>query len=141
MRKILTISLLAIGALATYAKDIKELVVTTTPQMSCQNCENKIKGNLRFEKGIKKIETDLEKQLVTITYDADKTDESKIEEAFGKLNYQVRKIEECDDATSCKPAGSCCERKRTSCQGNNSCKQEKRNQKPCCPADSTKCAK
>ena len=61
-----------------YAKDIKELVVTTTPPMSCQNCENKIKGNLRFEKGIKKIETNIPDQRVTIEYDADKTTHQKI---------------------------------------------------------------
>ena len=31
------------------AKTIKTVDLTTTPQMHCQNCENKIKGNLRFE--------------------------------------------------------------------------------------------
>ena len=42
------------------AKDIKTVVVTTTPQMHCNNCELKIKNNLRFEKGVKKIETDID---------------------------------------------------------------------------------
>ena len=83
---------MAIGTMTLYAKDIKEYVVTTNPQMSCQNCENKIKGNLRFEKGVKKVETNLKEQTVTVTYDADKTDEAKLAEAFGKLNYQVRKV-------------------------------------------------
>lgn len=46
---------------------------TTSPQMHCENCENKIKGNLRFEKGVKKIVTDIDSQTVTVTYDADKT--------------------------------------------------------------------
>ena len=55
------------------AKDIKTLVVTTTPQMHCANCENKIKNNLRFEKGVKKIDTNVAAQTVTIEYDADKT--------------------------------------------------------------------
>lgn len=31
------------------------LVVTTQPQMHCQNCEKKIKSNIRFVKGTKKI--------------------------------------------------------------------------------------
>ena len=41
------------------AKYIKTLVVTTTPPMHCRSCENKIKGNLRFKKGVKKIETSI----------------------------------------------------------------------------------
>ena len=91
MKKLLLSCVLLIGAASLYAKDMQTLVVTTTPKMSCQNCENKIKGNLRFEKGIHKIETDLKNQTVTVTYDADKTNETKIAEAFGKLNYQITK--------------------------------------------------
>ena len=113
MKKLLALSLIAIGALSVYAKDIKEYIVTTQPPMSCQNCENRIKGNLRFEKGVKKIETDLEHQRVTVTYDADKTNEANLEEAFGKLNYQVTKIEG-NDSTSCA-------QKKHDCQGNAGC--------------------
>ena len=54
-------------------KNLKTAVVTTTPQMHCQSCENKIKGNLRFEKGVKKIETNIPNQTFTIVYDANKT--------------------------------------------------------------------
>lgn len=116
MKKFIALGLIAFGALSVYAKDIKELVVTTNPPMRCQNCENKIKGNLRFEKGIKKIETDLEKQLVTITYDADKTTETKIEEAFGKLEYQIKKV----DPENAKN-GSCAVKGDNKCPGNDSC--------------------
>lgn len=80
-------------AFTIYAKDIKELVVTPTPPMSCQNCENKIKGNLRFEKGVKKIETNLSDQLVTIEYDADKTNPEQIENAFEKIGYKVEVVD------------------------------------------------
>ena len=40
-----------------FAKDIKIVVLNTDPQMHCANCESKIKNNIRFEKGIKEIET------------------------------------------------------------------------------------
>ncbi len=79
-------------ALTGFGKDIKTLVVTTTPQMHCESCENKIKNNLRFEKGIKSIETDIESQTVTIVYDADKTTEEQIIEGFKKFNYTARKL-------------------------------------------------
>lgn len=41
----------------------------------------------RFEKGIKKIETSVPEQRVTITYDADKTSEQKIMDSFSKIDY------------------------------------------------------
>ena len=119
MKKLLALSLLAIGALSLYAKDIKEYVVTTQPPMSCQNCENRIKGNLRFEKGVKKIETDLEHQRVTVTYDADKTNEANLEEAFGKLDYKVTKIET-NDSTACQGKKHDCKGK-AGCQGKKEC--------------------
>lgn len=117
---------MAFGAMTIYAKDIKEYVVTTTPQMSCQNCENKIKGNLRFEKGVKKVETNLQAQTVTVTYDAEKTDEAKLAAAFGKLNYKVKKI---DGKASTEKAGTDkkCNGKSESCgkNGESCCKNKK----------------
>ena len=76
-----------------FAKDIKTVVVTTTPQMHCNNCELKIKNNLRFEKGVKKIETDIDTQTVTITYDADKTTVTKLIDGFGKFGYTARELQ------------------------------------------------
>ncbi len=81
--------MLVLAKMSVSAKDIKEFIVTTTPQMSCQNCENKIKKNLRFEKGVTDIRTDLASQLVVITYDADKTNEAALTKAFEKLDYKV----------------------------------------------------
>lgn len=54
-------------------REIKTVVFTTTPQMHCAACENKIKNNLRFEKGIKNIEISVPNQTVTVKYNADKT--------------------------------------------------------------------
>lgn len=55
--------------------------------MHCANCENRIKSNIRFEKGIKEIETNLTDKTVTIKYDADKTTVDKIIAGFAKINY------------------------------------------------------
>lgn len=54
-------------------REIKTVFFTTSPQMHCAACENKIKNNLRFEKGIKSIETSVPNQTVTVKYNADKT--------------------------------------------------------------------
>lgn len=36
--------------------------------MHCQSCEQRIKGNIRFVKGTKKIDTSVDEQKVTIVY-------------------------------------------------------------------------
>ena len=81
-------------ASACFAKDIKTVVLTTNPQMHCNNCENKIKNNIRFEKGIKSIKTDLDTKTVTIEYDADKTTVADIIKGFEKIKYEAKEVKE-----------------------------------------------
>jgi copper chaperone CopZ len=92
MKKVLVLSAMMLTALVGMAKDIKTLVVTTLPQMHCASCENKIKGNLRFEKGVKEIQCDIPKQTVTITYDAEKTKPETLINAFGKFGYKATEV-------------------------------------------------
>lgn len=67
------------------------LVVTTQPQMHCQNCEKKIKSNIRFVKGTKKISTSVDDQKVTIVYDGRKAKYDDYVEAFKKIGYEITK--------------------------------------------------
>jgi copper chaperone CopZ len=89
MKKAFVSFALLLIALGASSKDIKTLVVTTEPQMHCASCENKIKGNMRFEKGVKSIDCNIPDQRVTITYDADKNKPEK----FGYKATQVKKDE------------------------------------------------
>ena len=80
-------------SVAIFAKgEIKTVVYTTTPQMHCAGCENKIKGNIKYIKGVKSIETDLEKQTVTIKYDSSKITPEKIVAGFSKIGYEVKEV-------------------------------------------------
>jgi len=92
MKKNIILAVFALMATTAMAKDIKTLIVTTTPIMHCESCENKIKGGMRFVKGIKNIETCVEEQTVTITYDADKNSEEKIISSFEKIGYKAEKV-------------------------------------------------
>lgn len=74
------------------AKDLRVLVMTPTPQMHCESCENKIKKNLRFESGVKKIETSIKDQTVTVTYDATKTDVKKVQAAMKEIGYETKVV-------------------------------------------------
>ena len=85
--------LLCVVAMIAAAKDFKTVVFTTTPQMHCQSCKAKIKGNIRFEKGVKEIKTDVEAQKVYITFDPKKTTEEKLQKAFEKFGYKAEKTD------------------------------------------------
>lgn len=87
MKKILFASVLLLTTLVAVAKDIKTVVLTPTPQMHCEGCENKVKNNLKFLKGIKSITTSVADQTITVEYDADKTSVSKIQESLKKAKY------------------------------------------------------
>ena len=114
MKKLFLVSAMMLTTLAGMAKDIKTVVVTTLPKMHCASCENKIKGNLRFEKGVKKIETSIPDQTVTIEYDAEKTNAEKLIEAFTKFGYEAQEITP-QKETKCE----CCESETCEC-----CKHE-----------------
>lgn len=160
MKKIMTVTAMLVFAISMFAKDIKTVVFTTLPQMHCENCENKIKGNLRFEKGIKQITTSVPDQKVTIEYDADKTTPENIVKGFAKIGYEATvvtgeaKKKGCGgcskkaDATkdSCckkdgeKKEGSCCsqkaEVKKEGCGGCS--KKADATKGSCCKKDSEK---
>ena len=92
MKKTLLLSAMMLTAAVGLAKDIKTAIFTTNPEMHCESCENKIKGNLRFEKGIKSIKTDLKSKTVTIQYDADKTNVQNIIKVFKKIKYEAKEV-------------------------------------------------
>lgn len=132
MKKTTMLLTMLLIAAVTFAKDIKTVVVTTMPQMHCESCETKIKGNLRFEKGIKSVETNIDDQAVTIQYDADKTTEEAIMKAFGKFGYQASKKEaaqkecekkECNGKHECSEKKEC--DKNADCGNNKACGEKK----------------
>ncbi len=73
-------------------KELRQVVLTPDPIMHCQSCEDKIKGELRFEKGVVKIETDRERQTVTITYDPKKTNVEKLQAAMKKIGRDTKVV-------------------------------------------------
>ena len=91
--------LFVVLALATvcFGKDIRTVVLTTLPEMHCANCEKKIKENIRFEKGVKSIKTDLKTKTVTIEYDAEKTNVQDIIRGFKKIKYEASEVKKDKD--------------------------------------------
>ena len=98
MKRVLLFTFMAafMCAAQVSAKELRKIVFKVD-QMECVNCENKVKKNIPFEKGVKKMETDLKTRTVTITYDSDtydsdKTNIQKLKDGFAKFKYEAKVI-------------------------------------------------
>lgn len=143
MRKIFTIIMLVAACIVmaggeTLAKEkgkTEKVVYSLNPAPVCQNCVNKIQGNLRFEKGVKDIAVDLKTQSVTITYSADKTDKEKLSSALKKIGYEatVGGARQSGTCSSCKSGKQDCKAEKHDCKAE---KQDcKSGEKSCCKTD------
>ena len=155
MKKIMTVMAMLLFAISMFAKDIKTVVFTTLPQMHCESCETKIKGNLRFEKGIKEISTSVPDQKVTIQYDASKTTPENIIKGFAKIGYEATIVTDsvkksgcsgcakkadaakggcCGGKTEAKKEGGCCSGKSEAKKEGGCCggKADAKNEGSCC---------
>lgn len=93
MKRFLVVCVCAffLGSVQGLAKELRK-VTFKVMQMECPNCEKKVKKNISFEKGLKKLDTDVPHRTVTITYDAEKTSVEKLKEGFRKFSYEAKVI-------------------------------------------------
>ena len=88
--------LLGIGTVSAQdkKKNNKEEQVVFSVSMDCHNCEQKVKKNIPYEKGVKDLTTNLEKQLVTIKYQTNRTDKDKLQKSIEKLGFTCVEVKE-----------------------------------------------
>ena len=72
----------------------KELQVVFSVNMDCHSCEQKVKKNIPFEKGVKDVTTNLDKGLVTIKYQTGRTDKDKLKKSIEKLGFTCEEVKE-----------------------------------------------
>ena len=97
MKKLILLTVALLFAVVLQAQTIKEVVFTTEPEIECNNCVKRIKENIRFEKGVKAINPDLNTKLVTIQYDSEKTNPENLIKAFAKIKYKATVVEPKDE--------------------------------------------
>ncbi len=135
MKKTILFFAMLLSVIAASAKDIKTVVFTTNPIMHCANCENKIKTNLRYEKGVKEIQTNVQEQRVTVNYDADKTTADNLQKAFTKFGYTATVVGNgnCTKKSDCngEKAASCCKSSEKKEQGCGGCKSSEKKEQGC----------
>lgn len=104
----------------TYAGTSKE--VSFKSNMTCNGCKSAIMKSLKAENGVENIDANVETNIVKVTYDASKTDESKIAEKIKKAGYKADKTScedkkkdcdesECDGKKKASSEGKCCSSK------------------------------
>lgn len=91
MKKFIFILTMLLCVLCISAKDRKEYLKTVTfnVSMHCSSCQKKIEGTIGWDKGVKRLTTDLKEKTVTITYDTRKTSEPILQKSIEKLGYNV----------------------------------------------------
>lgn len=77
--------------------------VTLSVAMHCGGCEEKVRKQLSFEKGVKEVITNLEKQTVVVKYDNTVTDSDKLISSLSKINYKATVATKSSEVA--KPAG------------------------------------
>ncbi len=128
MKKLIPVMLSMILSIVAMA-ETKTAVFTVNPQMSCSNCENKIKSNLRFEKGIVDVVPSAEKQTVVVNYDDNKTNVEKIVKGFKKIGYTATEVSA--EAKKAESGCSCCKSDQKQ-QNDGCCKTAEKEQKSGC---------
>lgn len=83
---------LACVFLSSTAKPERRKVVYSS-NVDCESCEKKVMENIAFEKGVKDVSVDLEKETVAIVFDETKTDTLKLARAIRKLGYEAKVID------------------------------------------------
>ena len=87
------LSLTTACAQGTAQKKANEAEVTFVTNLDCPNCQKKVEAKLPFEKGVKDMKVNLEKQEIWILYQTDKTDKKKLAEAIEKIGYEAKEKE------------------------------------------------
>ncbi len=87
---LITVALMSVSVLwAQETKKSNKETVVFNVEIDCDGCVNKIMKNIAFEKGVRDLLIDKDKQQVTVVYNPKKTDEHKLREAFAKIGKPV----------------------------------------------------
>jgi mercuric ion binding protein len=90
--QLLTIIMLVSVSVDMKAQDDKKKVQKTTFECSvdCHSCEKKIMQSIPFEKGVKDVKVDIDKQEVVVSYKPTKNNDESLKKALEKLGYKVK---------------------------------------------------
>ena len=103
-----TFSLFFIGA--TLANNPEEMTVKSS--IVCEMCKETIEEGLAYEKGIKRVQVDVEANTIYVKYNDKKLTETEIKELISKLGYAADEVKPDKEAYNnlhgcCQKPGAC----------------------------------
>jgi copper chaperone CopZ len=103
-----TLTLAGYTATAKSVSDDKDKEVKIKTSAVCGMCKARIERNLAFEKGVKEASLDVKSKVVTIKYNPNKTDVTKLKSNISKTGYDAEEV--MADAAGYEKLPSCCKK-------------------------------
>ena len=98
MKVVKVILVAVVFFLATSAVSAQERInnrdsqIVFSVNIDCHACEQKIKKNIPFERGVVDLTTNLEKQLVTVRYRHSRTNKDNLKKSIEKLGFTCTEV-------------------------------------------------
>ena len=95
MKKFISILCLSLCVLFVTVQDAEakkkkvRSITSYSVKLHCGECKAKLEGAIPFEKGVKKIDINLDTDKVVVAFDPTKTDSKKIKVAIEELDFVV----------------------------------------------------
>ena len=88
-------------AVVATAAEKKDVTIVYKADLHCGSCKAKVEKNIPYEKGVKKLDVNLEGKTITVTFRSDKNNAEGIKKAIEKLDVPVSSYaEQGKEATS-----------------------------------------
>lgn len=71
----------------------QEKTVQFKVSLHCQACKARVERDIAFEKGVKRIDANLESKVVSVTYRTNRNDDESLRKAIEKLGYKAEIID------------------------------------------------
>lgn len=115
MRIIGLVAILLMAVLNVQAEKKGEKTVVFNANLHCISCKAKVEKNIPYEKGVKNLKVDMEKQTISITFREDKNTVENLRKAIEKLNIEVKETPK-TKAASASQKEACTEVKEDCCK-------------------------
>lgn len=104
---VIVMAMTAVTATAVAAPKSKKKTTTTEfyTDIDCEGCVKKVMNFMPFQKGIKNVDVELEKKMITVEYDSRKTNDEAIIKSFERID--VHASLHAHSEGECAPKGCC----------------------------------
>ena len=90
---ILSVLLFASNSANAQTKKVKtDAEVLYSIVIDCPSCQKKLESQVPYEKGVKDMKIDLERQTIWLLFSSDKTTKETLAKALEKLGYPAKEI-------------------------------------------------